>query len=103
MLHQDRLTLAVLLARIYLRGLNEPPYNLEFEHLLHAQQAAAAHRPSILPSAAAQVPGRLDRLSEEQQATLTRLTRLPAFKNAITIISSDDVSFLLSITSFLVF
>jgi dynein heavy chain 1 len=38
MLHDDRVTFAVLFARIRLKGRNEPHYDTEFDHLLRGKE-----------------------------------------------------------------
>lgn len=73
MLHNDRLTFAILLCRIHLKGLpNEPNYDQEFNFFLRAKEG-------LLSSSTGPV---VDGLNSEQQEAMTRLSlRLPAFKN----------------------
>ncbi|XP_060529688.1 dynein heavy chain, cytoplasmic isoform X3 [Cylas formicarius] len=72
MLHNDRLTFAILLARIYLKGVpNEPNLDQEFNFFLRAKEG-------LLSSSAGSI---VDGLSSEQQEAMHRLaTRLPVFK-----------------------
>ncbi|XP_050295050.1 dynein heavy chain, cytoplasmic isoform X2 [Anthonomus grandis grandis] len=72
MLHNDRLTFAILLCRIYLKGLpNEPNYDQEFNFFLRAKEG-------LLGSTYDTV---IDGLNSEQQEAMNRLSlRLPAFK-----------------------
>lgn len=86
MLHSDRITFAVLLARIYLKGLrNESAYDLEFHHFLRGQEAAAS------ALALASQTQRIERLSDLQNAALHRLAKLPTFKNIVQNVQSNEV------------
>ncbi|KAL1512644.1 hypothetical protein ABEB36_002203 [Hypothenemus hampei] len=72
MLHNDRMTFAILLSRIYLKGLpNEPNYDQEFNFFLRAKEG-------LLSSSSGSL---VDGLNTEQQEAMIRLSiRLPAFK-----------------------
>lgn len=74
MLHTDRLTFAILLARIYLRGLNsEPHLDVEFQHFLKGKDGYLSS--STLAGLEALA------LSQEEVAALARLAaKIPAFK-----------------------
>lgn len=74
MLHQDRITFAILLARIHLRqSANEITYDLEFQHFLRGQESVVVDVPNI------DIPG----LSPQQLQAVKRLTNLPAFVNLV--------------------
>lgn len=71
MLHQDRITFAVQMCRIYLKGLQgELTYENEFNYFLRSQEALLTDKPLST------IPG----LSPQQQASMMRLTKLPVFK-----------------------
>ncbi|XP_066142886.1 dynein heavy chain, cytoplasmic isoform X6 [Euwallacea fornicatus] len=72
MLHNDRMTFAILLSRIYLKGLpNEPNYDQEFNFFLRAKEGLLSSSSGLI----------VDGLNTEQQEAMTRLSlRLPAFK-----------------------
>uniref|UniRef100_V9I7B7 Dynein heavy chain, cytoplasmic n=1 Tax=Apis cerana TaxID=7461 RepID=V9I7B7_APICE len=71
MLHTDRLTFALLLCRIHLKGIaTESTYDSEFTFFLRGKEGVLNIRDPIMPN-----------LSSEQQEALMRLSlRLPAFK-----------------------
>nr|XP_024214265.1 dynein heavy chain, cytoplasmic isoform X3 [Halyomorpha halys] len=73
MLHTDRLTLALLLSRIYLRGLpQEDQLDAEFHHFLRGKEGVIASGGGA---------SHLDGLSSDQLEALIRLSnRLPQFK-----------------------
>lgn len=72
MLHNDRLTLAILLCRIHLKGTTEGNLEQEFNFFLRSREGLA---PSI---------GHVDGLSAEQQESVARLgSKLVAFKKLI--------------------
>ena len=88
MLHSDRITFAVLLARIYLKGLRgESAYDLEFHHFLRGQQEATAAAAAALVSQTQ----RIDRLNDLQNAALQRLAKLPTFTNIVQNVQSNEV------------
>lgn len=65
MLHNDRMTFALLLSRIYLKGLpNEPNYDQEFNFFLRAKEG-------LLSTSAGPI---VDGLNTEQQEAMTRLS-----------------------------
>ncbi|XP_066262863.1 dynein heavy chain, cytoplasmic isoform X3 [Euwallacea similis] len=72
MLHNDRMTFAILLSRIYLKGLpNEPNYDQEFNFFLRAKEGLLSSSSGLI----------VDGLNTEQQEAMARLSlRLPAFK-----------------------
>ncbi|XP_044746185.1 dynein heavy chain, cytoplasmic isoform X2 [Coccinella septempunctata] len=71
MLHNDRLTFAILLCRIHLKGTSEPSLDQEFDFFLRGKEGV--FNTSSGPT--------LDGLNSEQQEAMTRLaSRLPAFK-----------------------
>ncbi|KOC68078.1 Dynein heavy chain, cytoplasmic [Habropoda laboriosa] len=71
MLHTDRLTFALLLCRIHLKGIiTESTYDSEFTFFLRGKEGVLNIRGPILPN-----------LSSEQQEAMMRLSlRLPAFR-----------------------
>ncbi|KAK7789348.1 hypothetical protein R5R35_002380 [Gryllus longicercus] len=72
MLHTDRLTFALLLCRIHLKGVpSEPSLDAEFNFFLRGREGMLTQRPPTMEG-----------LNNEQLEALFRLsTRLPAFKN----------------------
>nr|XP_018911901.1 PREDICTED: dynein heavy chain, cytoplasmic [Bemisia tabaci] len=74
MLHTDRITLAILLCRIYLKGLpTEPTLDTEFQFFLRGKEGILAQNSQ---------PASLETLSLEQLEAMHRLSaRLPVFKN----------------------
>lgn len=72
MLHNDRLTLALLLCKIHLKGVhNEPSLDAEFQFFLRGKEGMLNAKPSSV-----------DGLNQDQLDAMLRLsTRLPAFKN----------------------
>lgn len=75
MLHEDKITYAMLLAKIYLKGLaNEPTYEVEFDHLLRGVERLGAQKGHDIGS----VPG----LNADQLEALSKLVHLPAFSQA---------------------
>ncbi|VDP01524.1 unnamed protein product [Soboliphyme baturini] len=84
LLHEDRLTFAILLCRIYLKGMkDEPSYDDEFNQLLFIGKSigASAQLGTVEPIA---------NLSREQVENLTRLSMLPAFSNFRNLIGDSD-------------
>ncbi|XP_028677485.1 cytoplasmic dynein 1 heavy chain 1 isoform X2 [Erpetoichthys calabaricus] len=85
MLHQDHITFAMLLGRIYLKGINsEPPYDTEFQHFLRGNEVV------LTSSTNAKVKG----LSSDQVEAMIRLNRLPAFKDLVSKVQADDQFFM---------
>lgn len=84
MLHNDQITFAILLARIFLKGQSSAPhFEDEFSVFLHGQDSA-----SLLGSKDLQV---VKGLSTEQCAGLTRLQKLlPAFANVVAGIGKES-------------
>jgi len=78
MLHDDRITFGSLLARIRLKGRNEPHYDTEFDHLLRGKeivvQADSLH---------------LEGFTADQKVALLRLQRLAPFKDLAKHVSSN--------------
>ena len=75
MLHEDRITYALLLTRIFLKGLaSEPSYELELEHLLRGGDVMARRT-----GEAAAVKG----LSAAQSEQVARLRSLPQFAGIV--------------------
>lgn len=72
MLHTDRLTLAILLCRIHLKGVPaEPSLDTEFQFFLRGKDGVLSTRPPLI-----------DGLTQEQVDAMLRLTtRLTAFKS----------------------
>ncbi|XP_049595492.1 cytoplasmic dynein 1 heavy chain 1 [Syngnathus scovelli] len=85
MLHQDHITFAMLLAKISLKGMtSEPSYDAEFQHFLRGKEIVLTG--TTLPK----VKG----LTTEQCEAMIRLSRLPAFKDLVTKIQSDEQIFM---------
>ncbi|XP_078728003.1 cytoplasmic dynein 1 heavy chain 1-like isoform X1 [Lampetra fluviatilis] len=81
MLHQDHVSLAVLLARIKLKGTtSEPSYDEEFQHFLRGKEVVlnAANLPKVKG------------LSAEQTEGMMRLSRVPAFNNLPLHVKADE-------------
>lgn len=73
MLHEDRIVLALLLARIYLKTLNnEPNYDEEYEILIRGSSATTASKQEQI---------KIEGLSKQQTDAMIKLSKLPAFKN----------------------
>ncbi|XP_073982188.1 dynein heavy chain, cytoplasmic isoform X4 [Rhodnius prolixus] len=74
MLHTDRLTLAILLCRIHLKGMpSEDPLDSEFHYFLRAKEG-------VIPNTEQQIEG----LSAEQIEAMVRLaSRLPTFRHLV--------------------
>uniref|UniRef100_A0A146KZ76 Dynein heavy chain, cytoplasmic n=1 Tax=Lygus hesperus TaxID=30085 RepID=A0A146KZ76_LYGHE len=74
MLHMDRLTLAILLCRIHLKGLpNEDPLDTEFHYFLRAKEGIVTLQEAPI-----------DGLSSEQMEAMSRLaSRVPTFRKLI--------------------
>lgn len=71
-LHEDRLIFALLLCKIYLRGLSsEPNFEHEFHHFLRGKEGILPGQPTI----------HMAGLNPEQLESATALSKLPAFKN----------------------
>ncbi|KFM80266.1 Dynein heavy chain, cytoplasmic, partial [Stegodyphus mimosarum] len=71
-LHEDRLIFALLLCKIYLKGLSsEPNFEHEFNHFLRGREGILPGQPTI------HLPG----LNPDQLEGATALSKLPAFKN----------------------
>ncbi|KAK3866515.1 hypothetical protein Pcinc_027959 [Petrolisthes cinctipes] len=81
MLHTDRLALAVLLARIRLRGVTaEPSYDVEFQFLLKSKEG-------LLNSTLSAIPG----LTPEQTDSMLRLgNKISAFSNVEQVVGGKD-------------
>lgn len=74
MLHEDRITYALLLARIHLKGLSqEPSYDAEFDHLLRGGEVLGLGH-NAPPSL-----GNIQGLSSVQTEALAKLSLLPQF------------------------
>ncbi|XP_074612492.1 cytoplasmic dynein 1 heavy chain 1-like isoform X2 [Acropora palmata] len=70
MMHDDRITFALLLCRIYLRGLSgEREYEDEFNMFLRGGESVLSGKPP-----------KISGLSPEQASAVVRLSKLPAFK-----------------------
>lgn len=88
MLHADKILLALLLLRIYLRcGTKEPPYDEQFDHLLQRSDllitGEAARQMQLSASKI-----KIDALNQDQIMALLRLSRLNEFKNCVNKIQS---------------
>lgn len=72
MLHNDRLTLALLLCKIHLKGVhNEPNLDAEFQFFLRGKEGMLNAKPP-----------NVEGLTQEQLEAMSRLsTKLPAFRN----------------------
>jgi len=71
MLHEDRVTFAVLMCRIYLKGLTgEHEYEQEFNYFLRSGQAVVTD-----------TTAKMDGMTTEQTAAMESLVKLPAFKD----------------------
>ncbi|XP_073783095.1 cytoplasmic dynein 1 heavy chain 1 isoform X2 [Danio rerio] len=85
MLHQDHITFAVLLARIYLKSLvSEPSFDAEFQHFLRGKE---------MVQSGVSAP-KLKGLTGEQAEAMVRLSRLPAFKDLETKVQADEQIFM---------
>jgi dynein heavy chain 1 len=74
MLHQDRITFAILLARIHLKqSAVEQTYDQELQHLMRGQEAV------LMGQSTLEVEG----LTQQQCEAMTRLTKLPTFRNIV--------------------
>ncbi len=74
MLHEDRIVLALLLARIYLRTLNnEPNYDEEYDILIHGSSTATANTK--------QDQIKIEGLTRQQTDSMIKLAKLAAFKS----------------------
>ena len=75
MLHYDRIVLALLLSKIFLKGFkNEPSIETEFRQMLNSNVA-------LIASNSAQSGPLVDNLTTEQTDAMLRLSKTPAFKN----------------------
>ena len=75
MLHYDRIVLALLLSKIFLKGFkNEPSIETEFSQLLNSNVA-------LISSNAAQSGPLVDNLTTEQTDAMLRLSKTATFKN----------------------
>lgn len=82
MLHEDKVTFAMLLTRIYMRLMTkEPPYDDEFNHLLRGGEALT------LGIQTQQVP-QISGLTNEQMEGLSKLCALQPFANAAKVANS---------------
>ncbi|XP_059178510.1 cytoplasmic dynein 1 heavy chain 1-like isoform X2 [Physella acuta] len=80
MLHQDRITFAIQLCRIHLQGqASEGTFEAEFEHFMRSQEGLLTEKPT------SSIPG----LTNQQHAALIRLSKLPAFRNAISEVTGN--------------
>ncbi|XP_052274955.1 cytoplasmic dynein 1 heavy chain 1-like isoform X3 [Dreissena polymorpha] len=74
MLHEDRITFAIQLARIYLKGLqSESTYDQEFHQFLRSQETLLTGR----------LPAPIQGLTQSQQEALVRLSQTKQFKKII--------------------
>lgn len=82
MLHADKVLLALLLMRIYLKGhTNESNYEAEFDHLLLRADLFLSETAKSMQAAAANM--HIPPLSQKQVLALMQLSRLPAFKECV--------------------
>ncbi|CAF4132742.1 unnamed protein product, partial [Rotaria sp. Silwood2] len=74
MLHEDRIVLALLLVRIYLKSLNtEPNYDEEYDILIRGSSATTTtHKQDQIT---------IEGLTQQQTDAMIKLSKLPAFKN----------------------
>lgn len=82
MLHDDRVTLATLIARIRLKGRRDPSYDVEFDHLLKCKEI-------VVQADQINISG----LTNEQKVACLRLSKLPSFKDLAKNISADVQNF----------
>lgn len=82
MLHIDKILLALLLLRIYLRCIGENTFEQEFDFLLlHSSKLHQIAGVGANQQAAKQIS--IPPLNEHQIQTIQSLAKLPAFKNSI--------------------
>ncbi|XP_078590507.1 cytoplasmic dynein 1 heavy chain 1-like isoform X1 [Branchiostoma floridae x Branchiostoma japonicum] len=82
MLFKDRVTFAVLLVRIFLKGVVDEPteYDAEFQHLLRGKETVVkSHELPIIEG-----------LATEQLESMMRLTHLPSFSNLAVRVQAED-------------
>ncbi|KAK1158695.1 cytoplasmic dynein 1 heavy chain 1 isoform X1 [Acipenser oxyrinchus oxyrinchus] len=85
MLHHDHITFAMLMARIYLKGINsEPSYDAEFQHFLRGKEIVLT---------GSSVP-KVKELTSDQAEAMVRLSRLPAFKDLVSKVEADEQIFI---------
>ncbi|KAI8505360.1 Cytoplasmic dynein 1 heavy chain 1 [Branchiostoma belcheri] len=82
MLFKDRITFAVLLVRIFLKGVMDEPteYDAEFQHLLRGKETVV--KSHELPM--------VEGLATEQLESMMRLTHLPSFSNLAVRVQAED-------------
>ncbi|KAK3755600.1 hypothetical protein QZH41_017589, partial [Actinostola sp. cb2023] len=79
MMHNDRMTFAILLCRIFLRGHpSEKEYEEEFSMFMRGSETVSSSKPKQLQG-----------FTPEQATALTRLTQMDAFSNIQTYINSN--------------
>ncbi|CEF66963.1 Dynein heavy chain, cytoplasmic [Strongyloides ratti] len=88
MLHVDKVVLAILLLRIYLKGeAKELSYEPQFDHLLFGSDLIGSES-SKLKADVSEALKKLPFLSHQQIVSLIKLTTVPGFKNIISKIES---------------
>ncbi|KAI1728166.1 dynein heavy chain and region d6 of dynein motor domain-containing protein [Ditylenchus destructor] len=89
LLHSDKVLLALLLMRIYLKcGTNETQYEPLFDHLLGAPAVLSASK--AIQEAASKL--HIEPLGNAQLVALLRLASLPAFKNCVSKAQNIDLA-----------
>src|SRR4051794_35961918 len=82
MLHTDKVLLALLLMRIYLKGItNESAYEQEFDHLLLRSDLFLSETAKSMQAAAANM--HIPPLNQAQILSLMQLSRLTNFKECL--------------------
>ncbi|KAK3093975.1 hypothetical protein FSP39_022394 [Pinctada imbricata] len=80
MLHQDRITFAIQLCRIHLKGMqSESTYDSEFNMFLRSQEAMLGEKASL----------GIKGLSQQQEAGVLRLQKTRSFKNIVSAIKGN--------------
>uniref|UniRef100_A0A915HKX7 Dynein heavy chain, cytoplasmic n=1 Tax=Romanomermis culicivorax TaxID=13658 RepID=A0A915HKX7_ROMCU len=93
MLHEDRMTFAILLARIFLKGSSvESSYDTEFNHLLRGADTLGVTGDNNNTSLAGNRKDLQSILGKEQINGLSKLTTLPAFANCFDKIDARELS-----------
>ncbi|XP_076442165.1 cytoplasmic dynein 1 heavy chain 1-like isoform X5 [Babylonia areolata] len=81
MLYQDRITFAIQLCRIHLESMtSEGTYDAEFNHFLRSQEGLILDKSGLVAAG----------LSQQQNAALLRLSKLPAFRNMLNEVKNNS-------------
>ena len=92
LLHQDHLVLAILLAQIKLRGLDQTLDSEEMEYLLEGA-------PTLAHAVLSAAQGAVTFLTDEQSDRLLSLTRIQAFRNIFAAMAEDEKTWAASLAS----